>query len=1808
MEGRLAFFLSNITETFLRCGRRPAERSGEDVDIILARLKNVKAFERFHPGLLQQICLCGFYECLEKGITLYRQGDIGTSWYAVLSGSLDVKVSETSSYQDAVTICTLGTGTAFGESILDNTPRHATIVTREFSELLRIEQREFRSLWETSFIENPAKPHPKCISQVPSEKILRAGKILRNAILSRAPHMIRDRKYHLKTYRQCCVGTELVDWQMQQSSCIHSRIQAVGMWQVLLEEGVLNHVDQELSFQDKYLFYRFLDDEQEDAPLPSEDERRESLEELQDTLLLLSQIGPDAHMRMILRKHPSERAADDLEIIYEELLHIKALSHLSTTVKRELAGVLIFESHAKAGTVLFSQGEEGTSWYIILKGSVNVVIYGKGVVCTLHEGDDFGKLALVNDAPRAASIVLREDNCHFLRVDKEDFNRILRDVEANTVRLKEHGQDVLVLEKSLSSSRTSVQGASSSHYKYKVMSGTPEKILEHLLEMMRLDSQFTESDSALDDFVLLHCVFIPNTQLCPASQGSAQEKLDYTLNNKRRVIRLVMQWAAVHGDHLQEEDVSVAFLEEFLMAVSNDAKAIPPLRDQLTELERIVKRNAEDARSSQKKHKVLLRQFSMGDEKLQKRQPIKSNDEILFKVFCCDHTYTTIRSPVAASVREVISAVADKLGSAEDLLLVNLSSAGEKVVFKPNDVSVFSTLTINGRLFACRRDQLDSLTPLPEQEGPSSGSLAGFELMSSKDVAYHMTSYDWELFHCVHELELIYHTFGRKNVKKTTVNLDLFLRRFNEIQFWVITEVCLCSQLSKRVQLLKKFIKIAAHCKDYRNLNTFFAIIMGLSNPAVSRLSQTWEDPSRNHRAYRLTVAKLEPPIIPFMPLLIKDMTFTHEGNKTVIDNLVNFEKMRMIANTVKIVRYCRSQPFSPDSPLASKNHPEVRSYVRQLNVIDNQRTLTQLSHGLEPRSASFVQIKFDDILFYENCGGGSFGSVYRARWISQDKEVAVKKLLKIENEAEILSVLSHRNIIQFYGAIVEAPNYGIVTEYASGGSLYDYLSSNESEEMDMGQIMTWAAEIARGMHYLHSEAPVKICDFGASKFLTHTTHMSLVGTFPWMAPEVIQSLPVSETCDTFSYGVVLWEMLTREIPFKGLEGLQVAWLVVEKNERLTIPSGCPASFAELMKKCWATEPKERPMFKQILSTLESMSNDTQLPEQCNSFLHNKAEWRCEIEATLERLKKLERDLSTKEQELKERERRLKMWERKLIEQSDSPLFLPVTKKISAKSFYQSKTEESNSSQMSCQISASGNEDVNLRSFMKGFEDMFSPDSGRPVLHSGMQVNMQAKQNSSKSSCLLPTLDIYTWTEEHVSEIEKLTNDYLGLVHFPPLLKDELETEVEGSKTVNLELVFGYHWKPGTGESTSMDLGAPVRPSRADTGPARGHWCVSEPEACWSFPFELFPAPGDDVGEGEGSSDECDCKWKMYLELDGDDVAVTYIKDVIFNANRQDVEVLRMTKPPFVMDKWIVGIQQNQRVDYTVNYENDVKSPKSTRHSCSVTWSLSGGQDDIKTVELVTETAPADIEWNPRSRSNSDIDPKWMHNVRQKQMMTQKSLPSTAALTALTTSDARTLPQFLFVHESQEFSYAAAVRRSPNRIHGSHWNDSRSSSPTPGLSAKLSTLHLGSKGSSPSSTTSESASERERERPLSAGAVHDHRRYGYFGNMLTVGGAQGRGNTRGSYIHNKTSRTSRQPGRPRSNSYSVTPQNRPTMIPGILSVTGSPSEEKEETKASDGGWIKVERQKRLPRQDNKQVRGRLRRGGRGGRGAGGGRS
>lgn len=178
-----------------------------------------------------------------------------------------------------------------------------------------------------------------------------------------------------------------------------------------------------------------------------------------------------------------DRSTIDLDIIYEELINIKALSHLPSLVKKELSAYLFFEAHPYQNTVIFRQGDKGTSWYIILKGSVDVSIHGKGKVTTLHEGEEFGKLSLVNDCPRTATITTADINCHLLRVDKSDFNRLIRDCEAYNIQLKEFDKTVLMMQKlPINTKSENMCDTPKACYKYSLTFGTPEKILEHLLE------------------------------------------------------------------------------------------------------------------------------------------------------------------------------------------------------------------------------------------------------------------------------------------------------------------------------------------------------------------------------------------------------------------------------------------------------------------------------------------------------------------------------------------------------------------------------------------------------------------------------------------------------------------------------------------------------------------------------------------------------------------------------------------------------------------------------------------------------------------------------------------------------------------------------------------------------------------------------------------------------------------------------------------------------------------------------------------------------------------------------------------------------------------------------------------------------------------------------------------------------------------------------------------------------------------------------------------------------------------------------
>uniref|UniRef100_A0A672MYJ8 Rap guanine nucleotide exchange factor 3 n=1 Tax=Sinocyclocheilus grahami TaxID=75366 RepID=A0A672MYJ8_SINGR len=761
------------------------------------------------------------------------------------------------------------------------------------------------------------------LHQFLSDRILKAARVVYSTLMERNPGLIRDRKHHLKTYRQCCSGKDLVDWLMKLNDCFQSRSQAVGMWQVLVDEGILSHVKQELNFHDKDTqFYRFMEAEFDLNHTTNDKDSKD--EELQESLSLLIQMGPDALLTMILRKCPSQRTPEDLEVIYEELLHVKAVAHLSTSVRKELAAVLVFESHAKAGTVLFSQGDKGTSWYIIWRGSVNVITHGKGLVTTLHEGEDFGQLALVNDAPRSATIILREDNCHFLRVDKQDFIRILKDVEANTVRLEEHGKVVLVLEKS-SAQESAYQGGSASSNKYTVMSGTPEKVLEHMLETIKLETNGTDFiDPSVTDFLLTHPVFMPYSQLCaalqhqyPPSEGTDLEKAAYALNTKQKVVKLVAHWVALYGLLLRDNPVASEFLEV----------------------------------------------------KIESNCPFA----VLYEIFKPDHKAVTVMLSVDASVNDILTTLVDP---ERDYVLVKMNSSGDRVQLKLETTAVSASLGVNEKLFLCSASQVEQLTPVKEQLGPEKSSMDTLEQMCSKDMASQHTSYDWELFMVMHEVTA---KPAHRLVTGTCAQLFHYMCHFNDYLSYIQSNRILCTEQIKATLILKRYTNVVYKVlKEQKNLNSFFAVMFGLSNSAVQRLNKTWErlpnktkriycayerlmDPSRNHRAYRLTVAKLSPPYIPFMPLLLKDMTFIHEGNKNYTDKLVNFEKMRMIARTVKTVRECRSQPYGMASPtfslsyladsdqsLTLRNAANIRQYIQNLKVIDNQKKLTQLSRAIE--------------------------------------------------------------------------------------------------------------------------------------------------------------------------------------------------------------------------------------------------------------------------------------------------------------------------------------------------------------------------------------------------------------------------------------------------------------------------------------------------------------------------------------------------------------------------------------------------------------------------------------------------------------------------------------------------------------------------------------------------------------------------------------------------------------------------------------------------------------------------------------------
>ncbi|EGD72900.1 TKL/MLK/LZK protein kinase [Salpingoeca rosetta] len=300
------------------------------------------------------------------------------------------------------------------------------------------------------------------------------------------------------------------------------------------------------------------------------------------------------------------------------------------------------------------------------------------------------------------------------------------------------------------------------------------------------------------------------------------------------------------------------------------------------------------------------------------------------------------------------------------------------------------------------------------------------------------------------------------------------------------------------------------------------------------------------------------------------------------------------------------------------------------------------LGNGKEEEDAGF-DIKFEKIKHLKFIGSGAQGCVYLGTY--KHEEVAVKKMKELSmtvKEESLLRTLNHDNIIRLIGVCKTAPVYAVVMEYCPQ-SLYDVL---QRRHLPPAGVVNWASQVAHGMQYLHGKgivhrdlkspnillgqdkATLKISDFGCCREYRHgkSVTMSFSGTAAWMAPEIIRSESCTEHVDVWSYGVVLWELLTREVPYKGVDAHAIVWGVGNQQLHLPVPASTPDGLRLVLQQCWDQTPKNRPSFTMILKMLHVLATtDAQFAAMSDSdFEQTQREWREEITAKFAAMKQME--------------------------------------------------------------------------------------------------------------------------------------------------------------------------------------------------------------------------------------------------------------------------------------------------------------------------------------------------------------------------------------------------------------------------------------------------------------------------------------------------------------------------------------------------------------------------------------------------------
>ena len=360
-----------------------------------------------------------------------------------------------------------------------------------------------------------------------------------------------------------------------------------------------------------------------------------------------------------------------------------------------------------------------------------------------------------------------------------------------------------------------------------------------------------------------------------------------------------------------------------------------------------------------------------------------------------------------------------------------------------------------------------------------------------------------------------------------------------------------------------------------------------------------------------------------------------------------------------KLLRGLGNKLSSCSPEWASKSMEESYSD----DVRGDQESFNQMkSSMLFPQDAFQWMIDYADLTQTRVIGEGAFGKVYLGKWHETDvaikaltslgalgisagqiasyaTESDVKEALKtLEREVGLMVGMRHPNVILFLGVCPDPPC--VVTEYCARGSLYDVLvEAKERPKGGLARALSWYRRVsmmldaAKGMLYLHSHKPtiihrdlkspnllvdgnwnVKVTDFNLSRLADVTqpgVTSSVVANNPrWHAPEIIRDALFTKPGDVYAFGLIMWEMITWELPYDSMNSFQMILFVGDKGGRPPVPDPAtgviseggskewvvrggmfPAyeAYVDLMVRCWDQNPDSRPGFPEIISKLRDI-------------------------------------------------------------------------------------------------------------------------------------------------------------------------------------------------------------------------------------------------------------------------------------------------------------------------------------------------------------------------------------------------------------------------------------------------------------------------------------------------------------------------------------------------------------------------------------------------------------------------------------------